>query len=399
MKPFAILLRRDILEGIRSRAFIATTVVAIILVAAMLVALPFLGRIGQAPTSLVVTGQPNSLVSQTSRDLTSILSNQKLPFVVLTQGRREDANLVVMVHQSPHQSVPDYRIRVANGGTETAASILEGVLQSLTRNDRLRQAGLSPTVLAQISEPAVIPITTPSNSTHSNLPAISAIYAAMIFLFMTILMYSQMVLMGVSSEKASRVSEVLLTRVPTTSLLAAKLAGIGLAGLLQVMAVLVSALLVSLIDPRIRPLVERFHVEGISPESLALLVLFFVLGFLIYGAIFAAVGATIAHPEDARNAVTLPMMMAMVGYGLALVGIASPHLLIIKIASILPPFFPLLMMEQVSLGVATVWQWVLGLCLALGSIWGLMQWAAIIYRKNLIVEQPFHLGLLNPRQR
>jgi len=42
---------------------------------------------------------------------------------------------------------------------------------------------------------------------------------------------------------------------------------------------------------------------------------------------------------------------------------------------------------------------VLGLCLALGSIWGLMQWAAIIYRKNLIVEQPFHLGLLNPRKR
>ena len=63
-----------------------------------------------------------------------------------------------------------------------------------------------------------------------------------VVLFFGISVFGQMVLTGVLEEKASRVVEVLLARIPARALLAGKIAGIGLLGLAQIGVTALAAL-------------------------------------------------------------------------------------------------------------------------------------------------------------
>ena len=106
--------------------------------------------------------------------------------------------------------------------------------------------------------------------------------------------YGGYVLTGVVEEKSSRVVEVLLSRVPPSSLLGGKITGIGLAGLAQFLTVAVAAAATLLIT---RP-------SGLPPgtyTAIPALVLWFVLGFAFYGSL-GSLGSLASRTEDAQAA-------------------------------------------------------------------------------------------------
>ena len=120
-----------------------------------------------------------------------------------------------------------------------------------------------------------------------------AVLVMTVVLFFGISVYGQMVLTGVLEEKASRVVEVLLARIPARALLAGKIAGIGLLGLAQI-GVTALAALVAVAS------VNSIDVPAVRGPVLAWALVWFVLGYTLYATVYGALGSLGSRVEDAK---------------------------------------------------------------------------------------------------
>jgi len=141
-----------------------------------------------------------------------------------------------------------------------------------------------------------------------------AISVAML-LYVTIFIYGQNVLRGVIEEKQTRVAEIVVSSVPPTTLLAGKVLGVGAVGLTQML--IWGAASVAMAKYRVALLNEMgatavpIQLPSIGWGQAVLLVLFFVLGYTFYAALFAAIGATVSSEQEAQQA-QMPVVLLLV---------------------------------------------------------------------------------------
>jgi len=145
--------------------------------------------------------------------------------------------------------------------------------------------------------------------------AVSAFFGLGIafLLYMSIILYGQNILRGVIEEKTTRVAEVVVSSVRPETLLAGKVLGVGAVGLTQQLVWV--ATVVTFLTYRVQIFsvfgipAPPFQLPGVSPGDGLLLLLFFVLGFIFYAALFAAVGAMVNSDQEAQQAAQPVMLM------------------------------------------------------------------------------------------
>jgi ABC-2 type transport system permease protein len=141
-------------------------------------------------------------------------------------------------------------------------------------------------------------------------------FAVGLLLYMTIVFFGQSVLRGVMEEKQSRVAEIVVSSVRPGALLAGKVLGVGAVGLTQLAIwIATGAALVQLRAPilgRFGVQVTPLQMPAISTELLSLLLVFFFLGYILYSALFAAVGAMVTTEQEAQQA-QIPVLLLLVG--------------------------------------------------------------------------------------
>ena len=126
------------------------------------------------------------------------------------------------------------------GPNSTLSPVLNAAVQQAVITQRAASLGLSAGAIARLLAPVRVPVTQLHRQSQRTARTIIA-EVGMILLYMAIAVYGGYVLTGVVEEKSSRVVEVLLSRLPSSSLLGGKIAGIGLAGLTQFLAVAATA--------------------------------------------------------------------------------------------------------------------------------------------------------------
>ena len=124
--------------------------------------------------------------------------------------------------------------------------------------------------------------------------------------------------MTASSRRNHRVAEVVMSSVPTDTLLAGKVLGVGAVGLTQqILWIGTTYVLLKLREPLMEKLgapTMTFSLPEISMGAAILLLLFFVLGFIFYSSLYAAVGSAVNSEQEARQAST-PLMIMIVFAG------------------------------------------------------------------------------------
>ncbi|GAC1653257.1 MAG: ABC transporter permease [Gemmatimonadaceae bacterium] len=213
--------------------------------------------------------------------------------------------------------------------------------------------------------------------------------AVALLLYMSIILYGQAVLRGVMEEKTTRVAEVVVASVPADTLLAGKVIGVGAVGITQQLIWITSAL--ALLKIR-APLMVRLGIPTtplelphLSIGAGLLLLVFFVLGFIFYGSLFAAVGATVNNPEDAQQAAT-PVILLLVLSVIFVQPVAlNPGGTLSAVMSRLPFSAPIIMPLRMSLVQVDAGELALvlgGITLAcIGAVW----FAARVYRVGLLM--------------
>jgi ABC-2 type transport system permease protein len=172
-------------------------------------------------------------------------------------------------------------------------------------------------------------------------------FAIGFLLYATIIIYGQTIMSSVIEEKTSRVAEVVMSSVPTDTLLAGKVLGVGAVGLTQ--QILWVATTYVLLKLR-APLMERlgappasFSLPEISMGAAVLLLLFFLLGFIFYSSLYAAVGSAVNSEQEARQAAS-PLMIMIIFAGVFIQPVLlSPTGRMAEVLSLLPITSPIIM--------------------------------------------------------
>jgi ABC-2 type transport system permease protein len=236
-------------------------------------------------------------------------------------------------------------------------------------------------------------------------------WAVALLLYMMIVIYGQTIMRGVMEEKTTRVAEVVVSSVSTDTLLAGKIVGVGLVAITQVMTWIVLTILAMyygapLLVGRAGPGLVASGGGGTSgmpaaagagAEALAaglpvvplwaaiVLLLCFVLGFIFYASLFAAVGAMVNSQEDVQQAAT-PVMLLLVS-SVIFMGpiIANPEGTLARTMSLLPTSAPILMPLRMAL-VRVPWYELVGAMLGVLVSCVIAIWlSARIYRVGLLM--------------
>ncbi len=177
-------------------------------------------------------------------------------------------------------------------------------------------------------------------------------FAIAFLLYFSIIFYGQNIMSGVLDEKTSRVSEVVLSSVGPDTLLAGKILGVGAVGLTQQIAWIGSTALVwkfrAVVMAKLGVPMPAFTLPPISIGMLCLLVAYFVLGFLLYASLFAAVGAISGDQQEARQAAAPVTMMLVAAMVFAQPVLFAPTSTLAKVVSLIPVTAPVIMPLRMS---------------------------------------------------
>lgn len=299
--------RREYLRTVRRRGYIFGTLLLPVGIAALMAISTFFSvdgfDDGGEPSGTVV------IVNSSDVAIEDVASGQ----VQLTTLSAEDAAAQLETGEiSEYYVLPeDFRERRVVTRVELGAGLSisrlenqetkEGLLRFLVRDALLREAGLTPEESAQLLQGVTFTAVTVEGDEVSELDIAAGIAVPLVFvaIFMiSIFITSGYLLQSVTEEKENRVVEILLSSIPSMPLMAGKILGLGGAGLTQV-AIWVLTALVAL--PLLSSQVSDLGPIELDPTILVLALVYFVLGYLAYGAIFAAIGAIAPGNREAQQ--------------------------------------------------------------------------------------------------
>lgn len=360
--------RRELFERARSPAFIVSLVISVLVIGAVVV-LPTLFAEGSRQVALIdaeSTAMEDLVQAEADRaGLTVEVAHYADLAAAEADLQAGDVDVVVSDREIVWSAEPDTELE----------TVVEGALFMANVQERAAELGLEPSAAAELLAPADV-------TARSLEPVDSDIEArrlmamvTMVLLFMAIAMYGAFVLTGVVEEKSSRVVEVLLARVPPRHLLAGKILGIGVLGLAQVAVIAVAAAVaLRLTDD------GTIELPSISLGLVALLLLWFILGFAFYSTAYGALGALASRTEDAQSA-TGPLTAVLIGgYFFVFVTVAGEGAeWVVRLATLLPLTAPMAVPMRAAAGELPVWEGAAAVVLMLIAIYAMIRFAGRMY--------------------
>jgi ABC-2 type transport system permease protein len=170
-----------------------------------------------------------------------------------------------------------------------------------------------------------------------------------ILMFVAIIAYGQWLAYGVVEEKANRVAELILGALSPGQVLTAKMISLGGLGLVQLAAVGGVGYLGATVFTDI-------EVPAITGSALLWVLVWFLLGYAFYGALYSAAGSLAADTQEAGSAIGPLNLLPAVGYTVGVIAFSAGSDLVPRILSFIPLWTPLIMPGRVARGEAGSWE-------------------------------------------
>lgn len=231
-------------------------------------------------------------------------------------------------------------------------------------------------------------------------------------LYMCLLLYGQMVMTSIIEEKNNRVLEIVVSSVKPTQLMLGKICGIGLVAVTQiviwgVLMVSMSAFLLPVLLPEAMSSEMAALSAGATSASLSydiemlqaismlgnvsyiielfgLLLLFLIGGFLLYSAIYAAIGSAVDNIQDAGQLQSVVVFPIIIGIAVAMAAASDPASSLSLWTSFIPFTSPMVMMARIPFGIPA-WEIVVSLVILFASFFVVVWLAAKIYRVGIFM--------------
>lgn len=403
-------IKREYLERVRSKWFLIATFFGPIFFSAIIIVPAWLASRSKATSEiynivildatqsgfghrLAVNIAGDSTVASRMPTVRAILPGEltKAESVATRQVMDNDKNGYVVVDQ---QTLAGEAARYAGRNATSLADMerIKSAIRETILASRLESVGLDNARMKQIT---FIPLDfsaeriTEKGRAGSGMASVMFGFAIGFLLYMSIVIYGQTIMSGVLEEKTTRVAEVVMSSVPTDTLLAGKVLGVGAVGLTQqILWIVTTYILLKLRSPIMAKFgvpTVNFSLPDISLGAGLIFLLFFLLGFIFYSSLYAAVGSSVNSESEARQAAS-PLMIMIVSTAVFIQPVLlNPTGTTAKVLSLVPVSSPIIMPIRMAVTGVPAMELAASLgLLAVGCIAALWL-ASRIYRVGLLM--------------
>ncbi|MDP1891266.1 MAG: ABC transporter permease [Gemmatimonadaceae bacterium] len=336
------------------------------------------GPMGDAATTQVVVVAPSEVAAAESLATRDVMAKTRRGYLVVDSV-----------------TIQEQKARYAgrNASSLNELEIIQNALRSAILGQRLEREGLDPKRVEALTRVKInMSAERITDKGRGGSGIGSAIFGFLIafLLYMMIVLYGQNILRGVLEEKTTRVAEVIVSSVSTDALLAGKVIGVGAVGLLQQAVWIGSAWGLFQFREQIfvklgMPAMPNLPLPHVPPSLIVALVLFFILGYGLYAALFAAVGAMCSSQEDANQAAQPVVMLLVFSIIFAQPVMLNPSSRLAEIVSWIPFSAPVIMPMRMS-AISIPWYELAGTLTGVALTCALCVWlSARIYRVGLLM--------------
>lgn len=365
-----ILIQREYGERVRNKAFIVSTIIGLFVILGLSFAPAIIDKIKSADKSqITILEQTGQVTAYLDEQLQNKLPNGEREFsfqaVVANSSEWADRKEVLLeklvagktsaVLEIAPPGAPDSVIwhskKIDLGGASTKVNT---ALQQMTTQQRIKASGLSQTELTAIFAPLNFNMQTEglkASSKEQQTQNITLVYFLLFMLYFSLIVYGMYVANGVVEEKSSRVMEMMIATVKPTSMMTAKILGIGAVGLTQYFIWIGTGLGLLALKGKGISLIPGMTLQLTTIEPLYLLYfgIFFILGFLLYASMYAGIGAMVSRPEDTNQAVSPMTFLIVAAFMLAMFSLYSPDNPWVVGLSYVPFFTPMVLFVRIVL--------------------------------------------------
>lgn len=369
-----LVIRREVVERIREKAFLYSTGISLLLIAGVAV-LPALIGTDDGGYDVGFVGSASSEIQEAAADPTLSAVD-----VVVTAKEYDDRAAA-----EAGLEAGEIDAAVVNGeeiiGNEEVPPELQTFLQEVASRVRLlealNEAGLSTAQIQEIVNPAPLEVTALDPPDEDQAEKSGLAYIGTIILFSQVFGYGYWVAMGVVEEKSSRVVEVILAKIRPAQLLAGKVIGIGLLGLMQLVLIVVVGLTLAVVTGSI-------ELPSGTTGIIALVVVWFLLGYAFYSSAFAVSGALVSRVEELQSSTAPMSMIIFASFFVGVTATDNPDSTLATVASYLPPSAPLTMPQRAALGDVSSVEILLSMAITLAAAAALIPIAGRLYSGGIL---------------
>jgi ABC-2 type transport system permease protein len=342
--PVRIVAGREIAVRLQERSFLVSTALSLLAIVAIAVVPVLFGGDGPGRWQIGAVGTT---------------AGEAAELAAAAAPADRDAEVIPLAADAADAAVRDGDVDVvllADGslvGDEDVDDQLQGLLQGAWAQqqlvDALVAAGVpaADAVAVASAPPGEVRLLDPPDEERDR--HVGFVVVGVLLLYGQLVGYGYWVATGVVEEKTSRVVEVLLTRVRPRQLLAGKMAGLGALGLGQFVVFVAVGLAAFAAS-------GRFSIPpGVWPSAAGLLV-WFLVGFVVYAALFALAGALAGRVEDLQNSSGPVLLVVTASFMGTVAAAGDPGGTLARVLSFLPPSAPLAMPMRMAHGGVAVWE-------------------------------------------
>ena len=269
-------------------------------------------------------------------------------------------------------------------------SKVQTILSQIQSSNFAQQLNLSQDELKVLTTPVEIHTKTVSDKVKDgeHTEGVGILINVFIMLnYLMILMYAAQLATDVATEKSSRVMELVVSSISPTKHLYAKLFSTLLAGITQIIiwGLVATVGYKTAINDSKNDILNSIDLNSVAPTLVFYGILFFILGFLLYGSLSCLFGSIITRIEESSQAVMPLMFMLLAALYIAIYGMSNPSSMVVTITSYVPFFTPIVMLVRIGFLNIPVWEIALALAILIATICMMIGLTSRVYRGGVLI--------------
>ncbi|KAA3615572.1 MAG: ABC transporter permease [Calditrichaeota bacterium] len=367
MNKIIAIVKREFKESVLKKSFIIMTLLTPIIMVGFTVVPTMLATMEvEEPTVLSIYDETDFIANNLSQSLVDTLTGGTPRFILNILNKNNDRLETI---EQQKQLISDGSIdgfllipeNVINDGemiyySKNVANFdlnrrIRKSVSTTTVDYRLLNSGLDNELINELTkrvEMKTIKIT--KEGTESERGFETEFFSTFIFVFIlyiTLIMYGFVLMRSIIEEKTTRIIEVLLSSANPFQIMAGKMIGQGSVGLTQYLIWALFGTALIFLGPSMMPVSADMF--SFSPSILFYFVLFYLLGYFLYAALYTGVGAITNTDQEAQQMATPITLMLVVPLILLTFMVKNPDNSVIEIMSYVPFFSPMIMFARINL--------------------------------------------------
>lgn len=397
MNNFWIILFHTYLDKLKSKSFIITTILTVVIVLALTNIQNIIDVFNKdgGKETVAVLDETGQLYQPFKQQIAAINKDIKLTTYNGSEKEAEqkvkkgDIDGLIQLRFN-QEKLPEATYKAMSIADSSLYTDLQTGLQQLKMTLAASKLNLNQEQLQKLNEPVAfdkVALEKNAKTEEELNQARGLVYVLLFIIYFAVIMYANMIAMEVATEKSSRVMEILISSVSPIKQMFAKILGIGLLSLTQLAAFLLVGYysFTRNMESLAAGFGGVFGFGNVPVATMIYAVVFFILGYFLYATLAAFLGSLVSRIEDVQQMITPMTLLVVAGFMIAMFGLGKPDAPFITITSYIPFFTPMIMFLRVGMLTIPTWEAVLGIAILVATIVVLAIFGARVYRGGVLM--------------